>query len=217
MRQRSFIALAAAIAILLVGSVAVYAYDSSNDDQIAHGVKAGGVDIGGMRTAAAQVKLQRELEARLARPVDVVYHGKRFRLDSRVAQLRIDTKGMVAEALKRSRDGNVVSRTVRGVFGNSLNVDVPVAASYSHAAVVRLVKRVVRGIDRPAQDATVSLASGSLQSVKARKGLRVHATPLLQDVERALSLPTGDRRVQVSVTAISRRSRPSSWRPSTAP
>jgi len=60
-RQRSFVILVAAVAFLLVGSVGVYAYDSSRDDQIANGVKAGGVDIGGLKTSAARAKLRRML------------------------------------------------------------------------------------------------------------------------------------------------------------
>ena len=46
MRQRSFAILVAAVAFLLAGSVGVYAYDSAHENQIADGVKAGGVDIG---------------------------------------------------------------------------------------------------------------------------------------------------------------------------
>ena len=151
MRQRSFIALAAAIAILLVGSVAVYAYDSSNDDQIAHGVKAGGVDIGDMSTSAARAKLQRELALKLNRPLEAVYKHRSYRLDPRSAKVRIDVKGMVDQALQKSRSGNIVSRTVRGVFGGSVKTDIPVRVSYDHAAVAALVKHVAKGVDRPAR------------------------------------------------------------------
>ena len=61
MRQRSFIALALALAILVVGAVGVYAYDKSNDNTIAKGVTAGGVDLSGMSPAKARDTLQREL------------------------------------------------------------------------------------------------------------------------------------------------------------
>src|SRR5436190_368085 len=120
MRQRSFVILAAALGFLILGSVAVYAYDSSRDDLIADGVKAGGIDIGGMHTAKARAKLQRELGARLNRPLDAVYHKQRFRLTPEQARLRIDTRSMVDDALKKSRDGNIVTRTWRGVFGGKV-------------------------------------------------------------------------------------------------
>jgi lipoprotein-anchoring transpeptidase ErfK/SrfK len=201
MRQRSFIILSAAVAFLLLGSVAVYAYDSSRDDQIADGVKAGGVNIGGMKTAAARAKVQRELSARLNRPLYATYHGGRFELTAAQARIRIDARRMVDEALQKSRDGNVISRTVRGVFGGKVHADIPVEASYSKSAVKRLVRRVERGLNRPAQDATINFSTGVLKSVKAKKGREVKAAALRQDVESALSLPNGDRRVAVSVVS----------------
>jgi lipoprotein-anchoring transpeptidase ErfK/SrfK len=177
----------------------VYAYDSAHDDQIADGVKAGGVDIGGMRTSAARAKVQRELTARLNRPLYATYHGARFGLSAAQARLRIDAKGMVDEALQKSRDGNIISRTVRGVFGGKVHADVPVEATYSKAAVAALVNRVERGLNRPAQDASVDFSTGVLKRVKAKKGREVKASPLRQDVQTALSLPSGDRTVPVSV------------------
>ena len=69
MRQRSFVILVAAVAFLLVGSVGVYAYDSAHDNQIASGVKAGGVDIGGLKTSASALTAGR-CHANTARPLD---------------------------------------------------------------------------------------------------------------------------------------------------
>jgi lipoprotein-anchoring transpeptidase ErfK/SrfK len=198
-KQRQFIILATALAILIFGSVAVYAYDSAHDDQIADGVKAGGVDIGGMKTAAARAKVERVLRPRLNRPLYATYHEVRYGLTPEHARLRLNTGAMVAEALHRSRDGNVVTRTFRGVFGGDVKADIPVQASYSHSAVATLVKRVARGLDRPARDASLDFTTGDLRRVKAQKGREVNEGALRQDVEAALALPTGDRGVPVSV------------------
>src|SRR2546423_6197714 len=199
MRQRSFIILAAALAILLFGSVAVYAYDSSHEDQIAKGVKAGGVDIGGMKTGPARLKIERALAARLERPLYAAYHGARFRLTPEQIRYRIDTKAMVDEALQRSRDGNILSRTVRGVLGSRVHANVPVDASYSRSAVAAFVSRVVRRLNRPAQDASLDFSTGSLPHVEAPKGRAVQAAALRHDVERGLSLPTRGHSVPISV------------------
>jgi lipoprotein-anchoring transpeptidase ErfK/SrfK len=202
MRQRSFVILTITVAFLLVGSVAVYAYDSSRSDQIAKGVKAGGVEIGGMKTAAARAKVRRELGAQLNRPVVAVYHGARFKLDPARAGLKIDVDRMVDDALARSRGGNLLSRTVRGVFGGSVNADVPVEASYSHSAVARLVKRIARRLDRRAQNASIDFSTGSLERVKERKGREIKATALRQDLEHALALPGVDRTVRIAAVSI---------------
>jgi lipoprotein-anchoring transpeptidase ErfK/SrfK len=201
MRHRSFVTLTVTIAILLFGSVAVYAYDSSHEDQIANGVKAGGIDIGGMKVSAARVKVRRELRARLNRPLDAVYHGRRFELTPREIRMRIDVKGMVADALNKSRAGNLISRTVRGVFGGKVNADIPVQATYSDRAVVALVKHVRARLNRRAQDASIDFSGGTLQHVKAQKGRVVKAVALRQDLENALAQPGGNRTVQI--TAVS--------------
>jgi lipoprotein-anchoring transpeptidase ErfK/SrfK len=201
MRQRSFISMSVALAFLLVGAVAVYAYDSSHADRIAKGVKAGGVDIGDMKTVDARVKLRHQLVTRLNRPLYATYHDERFRLTAEQAKLRIDVRGMVDEALHKSRGGNVITRTIRGVVGGKVKADVRVQATYSKAAVAGLVKRVADGLNRPAQDASLDFSTGILESVKAKKGREVREDPLRAHLERALDEPAGAREVPVSVVA----------------
>jgi lipoprotein-anchoring transpeptidase ErfK/SrfK len=201
MKQRSFIIIAAALAILLIGSVAVYAYDSAHDDQIADGVTVGGVDVGGMRTAAARTKIERALRRNLDRPLYATYHDRRYELPASEARVRIDTRAMVGDALQRSRDGNVVTRTFRGVFGGKVRADIPVEASYSKDAVSGFVKHVGDELDRPARDASLDFSTGQLQSVKAEKGREVRQDALRADVSESLARPSGDRQVPVSVEA----------------
>jgi hypothetical protein len=50
MRSRTLILVAALVALLLAGTVAAYAYDSSRDDMIAEGVSVAGVKVGGLRS-----------------------------------------------------------------------------------------------------------------------------------------------------------------------
>src|SRR3712207_257638 len=125
MRQRSFIVVAIAVFFLVVGSVGVYAYDRTRDDVIAKGVSAGGVDLSGMKPAEAREALRRELAAPLQKPIVVRFHGKRYRLSARRAKVSVDVDRMVDEALARSREGNIVSRTTRAITGGSVHETVP--------------------------------------------------------------------------------------------
>src|SRR5256714_14220848 len=87
-RQRSFVILVAAVTFLLVGSVGVYAYDSSRDDQIATGVKAGGVDNRGLKTSAARAKIPRKLSVGLNPAVYAEDKGARVPLDPAATKKR---------------------------------------------------------------------------------------------------------------------------------
>src|SRR2546423_12666203 len=159
MKQRSFIVLAAVVAFLILGTVGVYAYDKARDDTVAKGVKAGGIDIGGMSKSKARATLQDQLTAQLNRPLTVSWHGQSYVLSPKSAGARIDVNGMVDEALARSRDGNILSRAVRSLSGSKLNTDVPVELSFRPAAVAAYVKRVEAGVNRPPQDAHVGYSS----------------------------------------------------------
>jgi lipoprotein-anchoring transpeptidase ErfK/SrfK len=194
--QRSFILIAASLAVLVFGTVGVWAYDASRDDLVAEGVTAAGVDIGGMRAGAARAKLERELAAPLKEPVVVRYGGRRFRLSAKRARLTADIEGMVQAALEKSRDGSVVSRTARYVTGGEVDEEIPLRASYSEAAVDGLVRRVKRTVNRPARDASVSFSGGGLTRVPSRNGRALRTGQLERSVEGALVAPAASRTIR---------------------
>src|SRR5438270_6910122 len=94
LRQRSFVITVAILLVLLLGAVGAYAYDSAHDQQIAKGVTAGGVNIGGLSTTAARHRLKRRLSSDLERNVTVVFHGQRFDLDASRAQIHVAVRAM---------------------------------------------------------------------------------------------------------------------------
>jgi lipoprotein-anchoring transpeptidase ErfK/SrfK len=195
MRQRSFIVLAAVVAFLILGTVGVYAYDKSNDDTVAKGVTAGGIDIGGMSRAKARATLSDELRSQLSRPLAVAWHGKRYTLSPRAAAVRVDVDGMVSDAIAKSRDGNVISRSVRSVTGGKVNEDVPVKLTYSQPAVTRFVKQVESRVNRRPQDAHLDYSSTKIKKVRGRNGVTVVHDKFSAKVAETLRTPSGDRTV----------------------
>lgn len=201
MGQRSLIALAAVIVVLLIGAVAGYAYDSSNEDRIANGVTVSGVEVGGLSPAEARLRVKRLVADKLERPIAVTHAGKRFTLSAQDAGLRTDLGGMVDEALERSRQGSMISRVARDLTGGEVDAGIPARVSYSKAAAARLVDRVRKGVDRPAQDARLNFPS--LTRVKEKDGLRVEAARLRKQVGSALLDPDGDREIEAP-TSVTR-------------
>jgi lipoprotein-anchoring transpeptidase ErfK/SrfK len=197
MRQRSFIVVAVAVAVLIFGTVGVYAYDKTRDDVIANGVSAGGVDLSGLRPAEARKLLESQLSTPLQQPVFVKHGDDRYRLSAKRAKVQVDVDGMVAEALDRSREGNLLSRTARALTGGDVDETIPVSIDYDRAAVSRLASRVKDGVDRPAQDATIDFAGGSVERVKAHTGISVNKARLVRRIKKELVEPTADHRVSV--------------------
>jgi lipoprotein-anchoring transpeptidase ErfK/SrfK len=200
MRHRSFTLVVVLLLALVGGAVAAYAYDSSRDDLIAEGVTIAGVHVGGMRTAEAQRVLTRQLKPALERPIRVAHRRKRFTLSAKDAGVHAEVNAMVDEALARSRDGSIFSRVARDLTGGEERAQVPARVSYSPQAVKRLVRRVSRGVNRPARDAQLDFPS--LDKVKEQKGIEVERAELSQRIEQALSVPGVDRRVQTPVRIL---------------
>lgn len=203
MRHKTFIFLAVGLVCLLASAVAVYAYDASRDDLISDGVSAGGVDLGGMRAAEARVAIEEGLAKPLQRTLVVRYEKERFKLTAADAGLRVDTERMVQDALDKSREGNVISRTVRNLTGGEPEeAALPARVSHSEQAVDGLVKRIESKINRAAQDASVTFSATSLGTVDGVDGIEVKADKLRKAINAELSLPHADRVVKVPTRVL---------------
>lgn len=196
MRQKSFIAIAALVVLLLVGAVGVSAYDSSKEDQIAEGVTVAGVDLGGMSADEARAAIAEQVAAPLEKPVVVTHGDRRFTLSAKDAGLNADAQAMADEAVAASRTGSVFTRVWREVTGGKEDTAIPPRVTYSKAATNKLVARVAENVDRPAQDAKLEFPS--LARVDSKDGLKVNADQLRTTVAAAMTDP--DRRVLAAPT-----------------
>jgi lipoprotein-anchoring transpeptidase ErfK/SrfK len=187
--RRSSVPIVAAVsvAILALLVAGMYLYDQSRRDLIANGVKVDGVSVGGLREAAARAKVKHDLIARLNQPVTVSLGSRTWTLSPREARLSVDTSGMVAEAVGAGREGSIVTRTVRGLFGGSVNRNIPLLVSYSHQSVRALVASVRASVNRAPRDATVAPGASGLNVVPAQVGVRVDSAALGGSIEQALT------------------------------
>jgi hypothetical protein len=202
-RHKSFIALAVFLFAMLVGAIGVYAYDASRDDLIADGITVGGVHVGGMRASDARVAIDEQLASPLRKPLVVKHAGRRFRLTAGDARLRVASERMVQEALEKSREGNVLSRTLREITGDKPEEHaLPARVSYSRKAVDALVKRVESELNRPARDAEVTFAGTGLGTVEGQTGIAVKTKKLRRAIRAELVLPAADRVVEVSTKVV---------------
>ena len=200
MRNKWFILLGVLLLVLAGGAVAAYAYDSSRDDLIAEGVTIAGVDVGGMRADDARRAVTRQLKEPLEQPISVVRAKKRFNLSAEDAGVTADVEGMVDEALQASRDGSIFTRVARDLTGGEENATVPARVSYDRGAVSDLVRRVEKGLNRPARDAHVEFPS--LETIESKRGLKVRAKRLQRRLAQALVEPGAERRVRAPAKVL---------------
>ena len=195
MRNRSFVIVAVVVGLLLAIVAAAWAYDSSRKDTIAKGVTAGGIDIGGMSKSEARRVLHEKLAEPLNEPLIVKYGHRKFTLSAARAHLTADIDGMVDEAIDKSRGGNILTRSFRGITGGSVDANVPSRVEFDKSAVRALVRRVKRKVDREPQDATVQPDAAGLHSVPSKLGVSIRGRKLMKDVSAVLVRPDGNRTV----------------------
>jgi lipoprotein-anchoring transpeptidase ErfK/SrfK len=186
MTQRSFIAVAAFVAALIIGAVAAFVYDSSRDDRIADGVTIAGVHVGGLDRDRAREVVSQRVASNLSRPV-IVHFRRDYRLRPASIGLHADVDGMVDDAIHESRGGTIFSRVARDLTGGDENARVTARVSYSRASFKRFVDRVQRGIDRPARNARVEFPE--VKRVKEKDGYEVDRPVLEAGVASALRSP----------------------------
>src|SRR3954451_14964150 len=96
--QKVLIALVALLTLGLLLAVGVWAYDDAQKDQIAPGIKIGGVDVGGRDADSARKVIKRQVVAPLKQPVVVTYDGKDYTLTASQLHPTADVDSMVQEA-----------------------------------------------------------------------------------------------------------------------
>lgn len=202
MRRAVFIVIAIIIAVLAVGAVVAYAYDSSNEDRIADGVSIGGVDVGGMTTDEAESVLDTDVTDPLQEPVKIKVGGEQYKLSAKDAKIEVNVNGLVDEAVAKSREGSFITRTFRDLTGGELDLRLPVETSYSKKAVRELVTQISGDIDQAPQNATVEPGPKGLAPVPSKDGLAVEAEKLKKDVKSALSDPGGPRELKGKVATV---------------
>jgi lipoprotein-anchoring transpeptidase ErfK/SrfK len=201
-RSRILIVAGVLVAVLACAG-AVAAYDASRSDTIAKGVQVGVVDVGGLSAGAARAKLRARMLAKLRRPLVVVAGETRFPLSAREAHIEADIDAMVADAVKRSRDGSILTRTWRGLTGGAVRSRVTPEVAYSRPAVQRLVDKIRVRMSRKPRDADISVAGQRVQVQRAVTGLGVDSKRLRAKVEQALVTDIdGERAVRADLRKI---------------
>ena len=193
MRRTHVIAIAvvAALAVVVVGGA--WTYDRGRQDTIVPGVKIGGVDVGGLTAAQAQRRIERQLLTPLQEPIVIRRGTRAWHLGSKEAHISANIAGSVGAAMDSGRDGSFLARTWRSVTGSHENTNVQPELTYDDHAVVRLIDRVRRVVDKDPRDASVTFSGNDVQPVADRPGRVLRAAALHRKIRAAILSPTATR------------------------
>ena len=202
MRNKPFIIVAVFLGLLCAAAAGVYVYDQGREDTIAKGVRVGGIDVGGMSTALARNKLENELLGPLREPIVVRHGDRKWKLTAREARIGVHITAAIDEALARSRQGNILTRTTRGLTGGRVDAAITPQITYSDDAIVRLLDRARRALNRPAKDASLTFSGASFSEVDGHDGLAFDARTMHRRIRAAITSPTASRRFHARVRRV---------------
>ena len=186
MRERSFIIVASVLAVLFVGAGALFVYDHTRRDRIAEGVRVGGVDVGGLSAREAGDRLDAAMRTRLEEAIVVRTKHYTFRLTPQAAALSFHVPRMVEAAVRRSRQGSIVTRTLRAVRGKPVEANLPATVTYSRLVVNRFVSRIARKVTRKPVDAHLEFTGDGFARAAGSDGWIVERPALHHRVTAAL-------------------------------
>lgn len=202
MGRKTKIAVATCVALLLLGAAVAYAYDSSQEDEIAEGVTIAGVDVGGMTEPQAKRAVRRQLIAPLNHSLRVGYDGERWVLPGKRLKLRADLDRAVEEALEASREGGLPTRIVRYVTGGDVDENVSAEVAYSQPAINRFVREIAGEVNREPQDATVEANGAELVVVPAEHGRKLRDNLLTDQLNAAVLNADADHTIAARTNSV---------------
>jgi lipoprotein-anchoring transpeptidase ErfK/SrfK len=199
MHQKFLIALVVLIAMGLLLAVGVWAYDDAQKDQIAPGVKVGGVDIGDRDADSARRIIEEQVVAPLKQPVVVSYDGKDYTLSPKRLHQHADVDGMVQDAIDRSREGTILDRVSRYASGGEVDANLEPRVGYDKSAVKNFVNELKEKIDQEPVNATVVPSGGRLQQEAGQPGQSVDASQMTAAINHAARSPGRDETIPAVV------------------
>ncbi|HEX8121746.1 MAG TPA: L,D-transpeptidase family protein [Solirubrobacteraceae bacterium] len=191
------------LAIILVpaGGFATLAWaDKQGEDEIAHGVRVAGVDVGGLTEREAIERVYARLRPALNRSVRVRVGKRRFALSARRAKVRLGLDDAVRRAHEAGRGGNVLQRGWRRITGGRIDHDEDARITLDKRAVSAFVARIHRDVSRRPVDAALELGTEGVSVTEARRGRRLAGGAVLERRLRRVLLDPRGRRTLIART-----------------
>jgi lipoprotein-anchoring transpeptidase ErfK/SrfK len=195
-RKTQIAVIAAAVVVLLGGAVA-YAYDSTQKDKIADGIRVAGVPVGGLDEAEAAALVRKRLLAPLRHSLRVSFDGESWELPGARLKVRANIDEAIEEAVEESRGGGLPGRLVRYVTGGDVSESITPQVKYSEPAINKFVRRVAADVNREPQNASVEPSAAELIVVAGENGRKLRDNLLTDQLNEAV-LSANDPRTIVA-------------------
>ncbi len=201
MRKPVGIFLLCILGVVLVFAAVHLGLDLAFHNDIAKGVKVGGVDVGGMTKDAALQKLKDNLDfPQLESDIVASFGGASWNLPLSRIDGYVDLQAMVDEAYAADWSVPFWERWGRRTLFLGADKDIGVVYSYNEAKFTAWMGELETLVNREPANAEVKLNSGKLVFQHAADGWKLNATEATQAVLSAFAAPDHTAVLPVAVT-----------------
>ena len=180
-------AFVALLLVLLV--VAVAGIQMSYSGRIYPGVRAMGVNVGGMTRETARTALAEQITTMSNRSIVIGYKELSWTIAGHHLGVRPDVEPVLDEAFKLGREGNLISRLAfqlqLAFNGASHEIHAP---GFDPVAMGAFMQALAGAVDRPTNDAGLALRpEGVVEYVEGQSGRQLQAEATQRRLEEALA------------------------------
>jgi vancomycin resistance protein YoaR len=197
---RFFIAfLVGLIATLAIGAGALYAYDRQYEGRILPGVHVGSVDLSGMTAVQARDALNEAYSSLSQGEVAITSRVGSTRVTYKELGRRLDSDGLVAEALAVGRSGGLVDRVVGSARMAIRGATIEPRLMVDRAVLEDAVADLVGELSRSAADASVRVTPRGYAVTPGVLGRSISPTVSPADVAATLTSLDAPARVELAL------------------
>jgi vancomycin resistance protein YoaR len=162
--------LAGAVAVGMLGTGAIYAYEQQHVGRVLPGVRIGTVDLSGLDRATAIERLQSAYGGLADGKVVVTASVARVTIPYSAFGRRADVEAMADAALAVGRSGSPVDRALAEVRTAVRGVELTPWITYDASAFASIVSHRLGGLALEPVDATIAMTDTGIQTQAARWG-----------------------------------------------
>jgi lipoprotein-anchoring transpeptidase ErfK/SrfK len=187
-RRPPVLAIVGVALLVLVGAavVAAYIYGQGHRDQLADGIRVGGVDVGGLSVDAAKARVIERAVAPHRRTLTVHGGGQTFTLTPAQSRVTADVDEALDKALADSQRGWLGARVLHGLSGNRVSERIALKLHYAPGVVPRLVDEVGAAVQDEPVNASVKPNANGLTVSPSHAGRALDAVALRRALASAL-------------------------------
>ncbi|MCL6472179.1 MAG: VanW family protein [Firmicutes bacterium] len=155
-------------------------------NKVHNGISVAGLYIGRQDKDAAKASVSKFADKLENREIKIEYKGKAWMINAKDLDFQVDERGTVDKAFKIGRDGLFKSIAERFSLWFVAR-DVGIAFNYRQDKLDRIIGKISKFIDNPAEDAQIKVIEGRVTTTPHRNGIAVEKKLLSDKIINAFT------------------------------